>query len=191
MRRIWISKSGAALAIALVLSAVVFACGGETIVEVTREVQVTVEVEKEVQVEVEKQVTVEVQKEVQVEVTREVEVEVVVTATAEAYGAGAGAETLAAATAVVEAPTAQSGKLVVVSPDIGAGWFTSSPYDDYTSDNIGVADAIIFADPAPIPQRGAFNPAISIANGWKVAEMGGQSSSTSAMASNSITVGVS
>ena len=33
-----------------------------------------------------------------------------------------------------------------------------------------MADAIIFADPAPIPQRGAFNPAISIANGWSVAD---------------------
>ena len=29
---------------------------------------------------------------------------------------------------------------------------------------------MIYADPAPIPQRGAFNPAISIANGWRVAE---------------------
>ncbi len=236
MLRIWISRSGAALAFALMLSAIVFACGSETIVVQTvevekvveravpqtvvveKEVQVagetviqTVVVEKEVQVAgetvvqtvviekevqvagetvvqtvvVEKEVQVagetviqtvviekEVEKEVQVEVTREVEVEVVVTATAEAYGAGAGAETLAAATAVVEAPTSQSGKLVVISPDIGAGWFTSSPYDDYTSDNFGVADAIIYADPAPVPQRGTFNPAISIANGWKVAEDG-------------------
>ena len=225
MRKIWLSTSGAALALALVLSAVVFACGSETIVVQTvevekvveREVLQTVVVEKEVQVAgetviqtvvvekevqiagetvvqtvvVEKQVevagetvvqTVVVEKEVekvvekevvvekQVEVTREVEVEVVVTATAEAYGAGAGAEVVAAATAVVEAPSAQTGKLVVVSPDIGAGWFTSSPYDDYTSDNMGVADALIYADPAPIPQRGEFNPAISIANGWKVAE---------------------
>ena len=131
-----------------------------------KEVEVAKEVQVEVTVEVEKQV------EVEVDVTREVEVEVVVTATAEAYGAGAGAETLAAATAVVEAPATQSGKLVVISPDIGAGWFTSSPYDDYTSDNFGVADAIIYADPAPVPQRGTFNPAISIANGWKVAEDG-------------------
>ena len=223
MRRIWLSASGAALALALVLTAVVFACGSETIVVQTVEVEKVVErdvvqtvvVEKEVQVAgetviqtvvvekevevagetviqtvvvekevevagetvvqtvvVEKEVAVEVEvvKEVEVEVIREVEV--VVTATAEAYGAGAGAEQLAAATAVVEAPASQSGKLVVVSPDIGAGWFTSSPYDSYTSDNIGVADAIIFADPAPIPQRGTFNPAISIANGWKVAEDG-------------------
>ena len=223
MRRIWLSTSGAALALALVLSAIVFACGSETIVVQTVEVEKVVErtvpqtvvvekeiqvagetviqtvvvekevevagetvvqtvvVEKEVQVAgetvvqtvvVEKEVAVEVVKEVAVEVEVTREVEVVVTATAEAYGAGAGAETVAAATAVVEAPTTQSGKLVVISPDIGAGWFTSSPYDDYTSDNFGVADAIIYADPAPIPQRGAFNPAISIANGWKVAEDG-------------------
>ena len=142
MRRIWISKSGAAMAIAIMLSAIVFACGGETIVEVTREVEVIKEVEVAKEVQVEVTVEVEKQVEVEVEVTREVEVEVVVTATAEAYGAGAGAETLAAATAVVEAPATQSGKLVVISPDIGAGWFTSSPYDDYTSDNFGVADAI-------------------------------------------------
>ena len=156
MRRIWLSKSGAAMAIALVLSAIVFACGSETVVEVTREVEVIREVEKEVIKEVE--VTVEVEKQVAVEVIREVEVEVVVTATAEAYGAGAGAETLAAATAVVEAPTAQSGKLVVVSPDIGAGWFTSSPYDDYTSDNIGVADAIIFGRPSADTATRSFQP---------------------------------
>ena len=220
MRKIWISKSGVALVAALLLSAIMFACGSETIVEVTREVEVEkevikevpvqievtkeVEVEKEVEVQVEVTREVEVEKEVikevavekevikevevekevevqvevtrevevavQVEVTREVEVEVVVTATAEAYGAGAGGGVEAAATAEVEAPTTQSGELVFVSPDIGAGWFTSSPYDDYTSDQIGVADALIYADPAPIPQRGAFNPAISIANGWRVAE---------------------
>ena len=221
MRRIWLSKSGAAMAIALVLSAILFACGGETIVVQTvevekvverdvvqtvviekevqvagetviqtvvveKEVQVagetvvqTVVVEKEVQVAgetvvqtvvVEKEVAVEVEKEVQVEVTRQVEVQVVVTATAEAYGAGAGAQVEAAATAVVEAPTTQTGKLVWIAPNLGAGWFTSSPYDSYTSDQYGVADAIIFADPAPIPQRGAFNPAISIANGWSVAD---------------------
>ncbi len=221
MRRIWFSMSGAALALALVLSAIVFACGTETVVVQTvevekvveravpqtvvvekevqvagetviqtvvveKEVQVagetvvqTVVVEKEVQVAgetvvqtvvVEKEVSVEVVKEVAVEVEVTREVEVVVTATAEAYGAGAGAAVEAAATAVVEAPATQSGKLVFVSPDIGAGWFTSSPYDDYTSDQIGVADTLIYADPAPIPQRGAFNPAISIANGWSVAE---------------------
>lgn len=187
MRRIWLSTSGAALALALVLSAIVFACGTETVVVQTVEVEKVVErdvvqtvvVEKQVEVAgetvvqtvvVEKEVAVEVEvvKEVEVEVIREVEV--VVTATAEAYGAGAGAQVQAAATAVVEAPATQSGKLVFVSPDIGAGWFTSSPYDSYTSDQIGVADPLIYADPAPIPQRGAFNPAISIANGWRVAE---------------------
>ncbi len=176
MRKMLLTKSSAAMVLALVLAAVVFACGGETIVEVTREVErqveVTREVEKEVQVEVTREVEVEkeVQVEVEVEVTREVEVQVVVTATAEAYGAGAGTEVEAAPTAAVSAPSEQVGKLVVVSPDIGAGWFTSSPYDDYTSDNMGVADALIYADPAPIPQRGTFNPSISIANGWRVAD---------------------
>ena len=174
MRRIWLSKSGAAMTIALVLSAILFACGSETVVEVTREVEVILEIEKEVikEVEVEKQVEVTVQVEKQVEVAVEVtrEVQVVVTATAEAYGAGAGAQVEAAATAVVEIPATQTGKLVWVAPNIGAGWFTSSPYDDYTSDQYGVADALIFADPAPIPQRGTFNPAISIANGWSVAD---------------------
>ena len=141
MRRIWLSKSGAAMAIALVLSAILFACGSETVVEVTREVEVIREVEKEVikEVEVEKQVEVTVQVEKQVEVAVEVtrEVQVVVTATAEAYGAGAGAQVEAAATAVVEIPATQTGKLVWVAPNIGAGWFTSSPYDDYTSDQYG------------------------------------------------------
>ncbi len=212
MRDKRIYKSHGLLAFALLLSVFVFACGGETVVEVTREVEVIREVEKEVpvevevvkEVEVEREVPVEVVKEVEkevvrevevtrevevekevevikevevekevrveVEVTREVEVQVVVTATAEAYGAGAGAEVIAAATAQVEAPSQQYGQLVVVSPDIGAGWFTSSPYDDYTSDQFGVADPLIYADPAPIPQRGAFNPSISIANGWRVAD---------------------
>ena len=168
----------------------VIACGSERIVEVTvevekevvREVPVvqTVEVEKAVEVVREVVQTVEVEKEVvrevavvqTVEVEKEVVREVVVTATAEAYGAGAGTEVQAEATAAPEAPVAQSGKLVVVSPDIGAGWFTSSPYDDYTSDQIGVADPLIYADPAPIPRRGDFNPAISIATGWTVAEDG-------------------
>ena len=63
----------------------------------------------------------------------------------------------------------QSGKLIIGEEAIGAGWFTSSPYDDYTSDNIGVADALIYADPADIPRRGDFNPAISIAKKWTVA----------------------
>ena len=43
MRRIWLSTSGAALALALVLSAVVFACGSETIVVQTVEVEKVVE----------------------------------------------------------------------------------------------------------------------------------------------------
>ena len=37
------------------------------------------------------------------------------------------------------------------------------------ADNIGVADALIYADPADIPRRGDFNPAISIAKKWTVA----------------------
>ncbi len=139
-------------------------------VEVVREVVQTVEVEKAVEVKVVE--TVEVEKRVEVPVERQVVQTVVVTATAEKYGAGAGTEVEAKATVAPVAPVAQSGKLVVVSPDIGAGWFTSSPYDDYTSDQIGVADPLIYADPAPIPQRGDFNPAISIATGWTVAEDG-------------------
>ena len=170
MPRKWFSTLAATLTLILGLSVVAFACGSETIVVQTVEVEKIVEREVVQTVVVEKEVEKEVK--VEVEVTREVEVQVVVTATAEAYGAGAGAEVIAAPTAPVEPPTSQYGKLVVVSPDIGSGWFTSSPYDSYTSDNIGVADAIIFADPAPIPQRGTFNPSISIANGWKVAEDG-------------------
>ena len=77
MRRIWISKSGAAMAIALALAALVFACGGETIVVQTVEVEKVVErdviqtvvVEKEVQVAGETVIqTVVVEKEVQVAV---------------------------------------------------------------------------------------------------------------------------
>ena len=199
-------------------TAVVFACGGETVVQtvvvreevqvevpvpqtvvvekqvqvagetvvqtvvVEREVEVagqtviqTVVVEKEVVVEGEtvvQTVVVETEKIVEVEKQRVVEVEVVVTATAEAYGAAAGTEVEAVEIQEAEAPVSQTGKLIVISPDVGAGWFTSSPYDSYTSDNVGVADAIIYADDAPIPQRGAFNPAISIASGWTVAEDG-------------------
>ena len=63
----------------------------------------------------------------------------------------------------------QSGKLIVAIEAIGAGWFTSSPYDDYTSDQMGVADPLLYADWAEIPQRGSFNPAISIATKWEVA----------------------
>ena len=63
----------------------------------------------------------------------------------------------------------QSGKLIVAQEAIGAGWFTSSPYDDYTSDQMGVADPLLYADWAEIPQRGSFNPAISIATNWEVA----------------------
>ena len=75
MRRIWLSKSGAAMAIALVLSAILFACGSETIVVQTVEVEKVVErdvvqtvvIEKEVQVAGETVIqTVVVEKEVQV-----------------------------------------------------------------------------------------------------------------------------
>ena len=75
MRRIWISASGAALVLALVLSAIVFACGSETIVVQTVEVEKVVEravpqtvvVEKEVEVAGETVIqTVVVEKEVEV-----------------------------------------------------------------------------------------------------------------------------
>ncbi len=92
------------MVIGFVLASAGIACGGETIVEVTREVEVVrtvqvevpVEIEKEVVREVEVEVPVEIEREVirevevekqvavevEVEVTREVAMEVVVTATA-------------------------------------------------------------------------------------------------------------
>lgn len=79
------------------------------------------------------------------------------------------ATTAPASGAAPDAMMEQSGKLVVATDAIGAGWFTSSPYDDYTSDQMGVADPLIYADWAAIPQRGAFNPGISIATRWTVA----------------------
>ncbi|MCH7983595.1 MAG: ABC transporter substrate-binding protein [Chloroflexi bacterium] len=120
--------------------------------------------------------TVEVIKEVEVvrtvEVEKIVEVETIVTATAEAYGAGPGARTFVQPRAAVQ-PRQQTGTLIIEVPRISGRFdLTSSPFDGLTSDNWGVVDPLIFADPAEIPKRGAFNPAISLVNGWTVSSDG-------------------
>ena len=148
----------------------------EVIKEVVKEVEVvqTVEVDVVRTIEVEKQVdvvrTVEVEK--KVDVVRTVEVETIVTATAEAYGAGPGSRVYAQPV-VPDAPKQQTGTLRVETGRISGRFeLSSSPFDGLTSDNWGVNDPLIYADPAEIPRRGAFNPAISLVNGWTVSSDG-------------------
>jgi len=150
----------------------VIACGGTETITVVETVVViekgdTVEVIKEVEV---KGDTVEVIKEVEVKGDTVIET-VVVLATAEAYGSGAGSRAYAEPQAP-DAPKQRSGTLVVEVPRLPGTWGTSRPYDGFTSDNYGIADPLIYADRADIPLRGTFNPAISIVNGWKVASDG-------------------
>ena len=167
------------------------ACGGETItvvetVVVEKEVSVkgdtvieTVEVEvvvkgdtviETVEVSVKGDTVIEtVIVEKRVEVEKKVDVETIVTATAESYGSGAGSRAYSNPRDLV-APKIQSGIIVVEVPRIPGTYVTSRPYDGFTSDNNGIADPLIYADPAPIPIRGAFNPGISLVNGWKVAD---------------------
>lgn len=100
----------------------------------------------------------------------------VATATARATAAPtiaalvATATTQATAAPTVVPPAKQSGHLIVAIPRIDAELgLHSSPFNGFTSDTRGTADPLVYADPAPIPQRGAFNPAISIVTAWVVA----------------------
>ncbi len=150
--------TGLAAAMLAILGLV--ACGStETVVE-------TVIVEK--QVDVVQTVIVEKPVDVVQTVIVDKRVETVVTATAEAYGAGPGSRVFVQPQNA-EAPKQRSGTLRVEVPRItGRFALTSSPFDGITSDNWGVMDPLIYADPAEIPKRGAFNPAISLVNGWTV-----------------------
>ena len=96
---------------------------------------------------------------------------VVVVATAAAYGSGPGSRAYAEPQKAAP-PKNRSGTLIVEVPRLPGTWGTSRPYDGLTSDNYGISDPLIYADPADIPLRGSFNPAISIVNGWKVASDG-------------------
>ena len=160
------------------------ACGsGDPVIQtviVEKEVDVvqTVVVEVEKEVDVVQTVVVEVEKEVDVvqtvivEKEVEKEVETIVTATAEAYGAGPGSRVFVNPQDA-QAPKQRSGTLRVEVPRItGRFSLTSSPFGGVTSDNYGVMDPLIYADPADIPKRGAFNPAISLVNGWTVSADG-------------------